>query len=223
MGYAFVINSSRAKDELARAIDESGSDGVYLAEHVSADRVDALVKQDIDLTRHADGLGIYRRLDKTADDSGELTELFAQERIVRAEFDQSGTVYPPRSIDTTNVEISDANGNRLGEFDGIVLRNKRVHVLIEVKKNPEKAVDAEEQVGITIDKINDRGVGTGTSFRLDEKADFSSLSKTDDTIITIGPRDAKRLDTPQSNYDYYLEFSQDELKALIETIQSEGL
>ncbi len=217
------LDTQRAKDELARAIEESGEDGIYLAEHVDGARLSELVDQGIDLKRHADGLGTYRRLDKTADDPGELTELFAQEKIIRPKFEGQESVDPPRNIDTTSVEISDSTGNQIGEVDGLTTNNGEVSHIIEVKKNPEKAVDAKEQMEITIDKIQDRGVGSGTSFRLDEKADFSSVTKDTDTMITIGPKDANEIDTPQSNYDYYVEFSQDELKALSDTIQSEGL
>lgn len=217
------LDTDQAKNELARTIQESCDDGIYLAEEVSASRIQTLVDDGIDLKRHADGIGAYRRSGKTADDAGELTELFAQERVIRPEFEGSETVYPPRNIDTTGVKIVNSNGKEIAEFDGMTTDDGAVRRVIEVKKHPEKARDAKDQLRSNIDNINDDKVGTGTSFRLDEKADFTSISKNEDTLITVGPSDAKKLDTPQSNYDYYLKFSQDELEALSDTIQREGL
>ena len=206
--------SPRAKEQAINAMEDAGADGFWFVRKVPASRINKLVENDIDLKKHADGLGVIRRSKKSVgDNKGDVGEIIAQKQIKERFDSEEFEVIPSGSRKGIYVYFDDDTNK---EFDHMVLDSDGDIIKVyETKIGAGDAKDAEgalrfwtakmrPESDTQIEKISPEKI-SGAEVKVDPFFDDSDL-------ISVGPKGKA------NGYDEALgEYSSEELKALHET------
>lgn len=180
---------------------------------VSADRVQTLVRKDIDLEKHREGLRIYASSAKrVSQNTGDIAEIIAHEKLKDGYLQPGWDLLPKGGRKGFMIRYSSGEN---AEFDHVVIDgNGQVVKIFETKHVKENAVEAKSQIrahAIDIQgqsKQIERTIPEGFSDQ--DFAEVDVLEGTDD-LVSIGPTE---------EYDVTLEFSEKQLQALYDTAKN---